>query len=240
MKRAIIIDDVENARIGLRQDLEDYCPEVEVAGMADGVVSGARMIRALKPDVVFLDIHMKDGTGFDLLDIAEPLDFALIFTTSSDTHAIQAFRFSAIDYLLKPIDIVQLQEAVAKVTAPSSHSLELLKSNLEGKVERLALNSQDRVDVVVISDIIRLQSHGSYTVFNMKDKSEIVVTKTLKEFDEMLRDKGFIRVHQSHLVNLAYIKSFLKNDGGSLLLKDGSTVDVSSRKRSEVMKSLGL
>lgn len=240
MKRAVIIDDVENARISLRKDLEDYCPSIQLVGEAGGVLEGMKVLKAHKPEIVFLDIHMKDGSGFDLLELYDQLPFAVIFTTSSDAHATRAFRFSAVDYLLKPIDIEELKDAVGRVDKLRAPQLGLLKSNLEGRLGRIVLNAQDRVDVVEVEAIVRLQSQGSYTVFHLRDKSQIIATKTLKEYDELLSPEGFIRTHQSHLVNSRFIRSFIKRDGGTLLLTDGSEVDVSSRKRSEVMRLLGL
>lgn len=240
MKRAIIIDDLENARISLRKDLEDYCPDVEIIGEADGVVSGARLIRAVQPDIVFLDIHMKDGNGFDLLEILGSTNFALIFTTSSDEHAIRAFRYSAVDYLLKPIDYEQLQDAVNRATRMPDTTLNLLRGNLSGQNRRIALNSQEKVDVVDLDDIIRLESSGAYSVFHLRDGGQIIVTRTLKEYDELLSRDGFIRVHQSHLVNLKFIRSFVKTDGGYLKLTTGHDIPVSSRKKSDVMRELGV
>jgi two-component system LytT family response regulator len=240
MKRALIIDDLENARIGLRKDLEDYCHDVVVVGEADGVISGAKQIRACQPDVVFLDVHMKDGDGFDLLDIVGSVDFALIFTTSSNEHAIRAFRYSAIDYLLKPIDCDQLQQAVARATRTSAERLDLLRANLGNAPKRLALNSQERVDIVDLNDVVRLESSGSYTTFYLTDKRSLVVTRTLKEYDELLSDGEFIRVHQTHLVNVRFVRAFVKTDGGYLRLTDGKDIPVSSRKRAEVMRRLGV
>lgn len=240
MKRAIIIDDLENARISLRKDLEDYCPDVEIIGEADGVVSGARLIRAVQPDIVFLDIHMKDGNGFDLLEILGSTNFALIFTTSSDEHAIRAFRYSAVDYLLKPIDYEQLQDAVNRATRMPDTTLNLLRGNLSGQNCRIALNSQEKVDVVDLDDIIRLESSGAYSVFHLRDGGQIIVTRTLKEYDELLSRDGFIRVHQSHLVNMKFIRSFVKTDGGYLKLTTGHDIPVSSRKKSDVMRELGV
>ena len=237
MKKAVIIDDVENARISLRSDLEDYCEQIEVIGEADGVVSGARLLKEMKPDIVFLDIQMRDGSGFDLLEILPEIDFALIFTTSSDEHAIQAFRFSAIDYLLKPIDPDQLMEAVGKAEKMPSKRLEVLRSNLGG-TQRLALNSQDKIRIVELEEVVRCESHGSYTMFYTRDGESILVTKTLKEYDLLLSDLGFLRVHQSHLVNMKYIKEFNKSDGGQIVLKDRTDIPVSSRKKTVVMRAL--
>lgn len=237
MKRAIIVDDVENARISLRKDLEDYCSNIEIVGEADGVVAGAKIIKELKPDILFLDIQMNDGSGFDLLEIIGEVDFKVIFTTSSNEFAIKAFKFSAVDYLLKPVDPLELQDAVEKAGG-SSNQLETLKYNMDSGLERLALNSQDKIKIVKVSDIVRCESSGSYTLFYMNNNEEVLVTKTLKEYDALLSEHGFIRVHQTHLVNLDYIKEFIKSDGGYLMLSNGNDIPVSSRKKSEVMKFL--
>jgi two-component system, LytTR family, response regulator len=237
MKTAIIIDDLQSARETLKQDLLDYCPDVELIGEADGVVSGAKLIKETQPDIVFLDIQMNDGSGFDLLEILPEVNFTLIFTTSSDEFAIKAFKFSAVDYLLKPIDPEELQDAVEKADG-SSGSLETLKYNMNFGAKRLALNSQDKIKVVQIPEIIRCESSGSYTMFFMTDGEQILVTKTLKEYDKLLGDHGFLRAHQSHLINLDFVKEFVKVDGGFILLKDKTEIPVASRKRSLVMKVL--
>jgi two-component system LytT family response regulator len=238
MKKAIIIDDLSIARDTLKQDLTDYCPDIEIIGEADGVVSGAKLIKEVNPEIVFLDIQMNDGSGFDLLEILPSINFKLIFTTSSDEYAIKAFKFSAVDYLLKPIDPEELQEAVKKSASSDDIIYETLKKNMGEGPKRLALNSQDKIQVVKISDIVRCESSGSYTLFFIEGGDQILVTKTLKEFDNMLCDQGFVRVHQSHLVNLDYIKEFVKVDGGFLVLKNKHEIPVSSRKRSLVMKVL--
>jgi len=239
MLKAVIIDDLENARITLKQDLEDYCPEVEVIGEAEGVVSGAKAIKELNPDIVFLDIQMNDGSGFDLLEILPDINFKLIFTTSSDSYAIKAFKFSAVDYLLKPLDPEELMSAVKKASQGNSDSINTLKHNMSNGLNRLALNSQDKIKVVKISDIIRCESSGSYTLFYTRAGDQILVTKTLKEYDALLSDYGFVRVHQSHLVNTECIKEFVKTDGGYLVLDNKKEIPVSSRKKSTVMKVLG-
>ncbi len=237
MKTALIIDDVENARISLRKDLTDYCTEIEDIFEADGVVSGAKAIKEHQPDIVFLDIHMGDGNGFDLLELLPEINFKLIFTTSSDEHAIQAFKFSAVDYLLKPVDPGELQGAVKKA-AGTNGSIEALRKNIGGQIERLALNSQDKIKVVKVPEIVRCESTGSYTLFFMSSGEQVLVTRTLKEYDALLSAQGFIRVHQSHLVNLDYIQEFVKIDGGHLVLSNKAEIPVASRKRSLVMKVL--
>lgn len=235
MIKAVIIDDIQEAITVLTSDLQTYCKNIEVIGSANGVVSGAKKIKELKPDLVFLDIQMPDGTGFDLLEIIGEADFKLIFTTASDEFAIKAFKFSAIDYLLKPIDPDDLMKAVEKVEHqhnPTSR-LELLKGNLENQ-KKIALNTVDKIHIVQIEDVIRLESDINYTRFYFKDGSKLMVTKTLKEFDKMLSDHSFIRIHQSHLVNTSFIKEYTKQDG-KLVLKNGDRISVSSRKKSTLM-----
>jgi len=235
MIKAVIIDDIQEAITVLTSDLQTYCKNNEVIGSANGVVSGAKIIKELKPDLVFLDIQMPDGTGFDLLEIIGEADFKLIFTTASDEFAIKAFKFSAIDYLLKPIDPDDLMKAVEKVEHqhnPTSR-LELLKGNLKNQ-KKIALNTVDKIHIVQIEDVIRLESDINYTRFYFQDGSKLMVTKTLKEFDKMLSDHSFIRIHQSHLVNTNFIKEYTKQDG-KLVLKNGDRISVSSRKKSTLM-----
>lgn len=241
MLKAVIIDDVQDARETLKADLTTYCPEIEIIGEADGVVTGAKLLKEQKPELVFLDIQMKDGSGFDLLEILGTAGFKTIFTTASDSYAIKAFRFSAVDYLLKPIDPDELLEAVKKFkesTREEKPALDLLKDNLSKKLKkqsRIALSTQEKIHVVKISDIVRCESSVNYTTFYFNNGNKLLVTKTLKEFDDLLADHNFIRVHQSHLVNAEYIKEYVKTDGGYLVMQDGSNVAVSSRKRATVM-----
>lgn len=240
MIKAVIIDDLEEARDTLKADLKDYCPQVEITGEADGVVNGAKLLRQEKPDVVFLDIQMQDGSGFDLLEIVPSDELKIIFTTASDAFAIKAFRFSAVDYLLKPIDPDELKAAVRKLekeNATPKESLNLLKEGIatQKKMSRLALNTMEKIHITEIDNIVRCESNVNYTMFYFADGKKLLVTKTLKEFDELLRDHQFIRVHQSHLVNAAYLKEYVKTDGGYLVMKDGSDVPVSTRKKNEVL-----
>ncbi len=239
--RAIVVDDIEKFRGNLIQDLNDYCPNVEVVGTADGVVSAAKEIKTLKPDVVFLDIQINQGTAFDLLEILGEVDFKIIFTTASDEFAIKAFKLSAIDYLLKPIDIDELKAAVSKLKVDNVDDYELLQSNIKEEDKsnkRLALHSQDKIEIVEIGNIIRCESNMNYTQFFFKDGSKMLVTKTLKEFDKMLSGFGFYRVHQSHLINIDHLKEYIKIDGGYLKMLDGSSVPISTRKKSAVLKLL--
>jgi two-component system, LytTR family, response regulator len=244
MMKAIIIDDIEQARNTLKKDLEVYAPDVQVIGEANGVVEGAKLLKSIKPDVLFLDIQMQDGSGFDLLDILKEINFRIIFITASDAHAIKAFRYAAIDYLLKPVDPDELVTALKKLRdekVNESEKYKLLNDTLKNNSkihEKLALHTQDKIHIVNISDILRCESSVNYTEFHFSNAKKLLVTKTLKEFEDLLSDQGFYRVHRSHLINTKYIKEFVKTDGGYLIMNDGSNVPVSTRKRPEVMKML--
>lgn len=239
--RAVVVDDIQKFRKNLIQDLADYCPDIEVVGEADGVISAAKKINNLKPDVVFLDIQINEGTAFDLLSVLGDVKFKIIFTTASDEFAIKAFKISAIDYLLKPIDIDELKCAIAKLKIGNEDNYELLQSNIKEEDKsnkRLALHSQDKIEIIEIGNIIRCESNVNYTQFFFKDGTKMLVTKTLKEYDKMLTEFGFYRVHQSHLINIDYLKEYVKIDGGYLKMKDGSSVPISTRKKSSVLKLL--
>lgn len=241
---AIIIDDIEQARTTLKQDLKVYAQDFEVIGEASGVVEGAKLLKTTTPDVLFLDIQMQDGSGFDLLDLMNEINFKIIFITASDAHAIKAFRYAAIDYLMKPIDPDELTEALVKYRESNVNENDKYKflndrlKNHSRPNERLALHSQDKIQIVAIKDILRCESSVNYTTFFFEDGKQIVVTRTLKEFEDLLNEQGFYRVHQSHLVNTKAIKEYVKSEGGHLIMTDGTLIPVSVRKRPEVMKML--
>ena len=243
--KAVIIDDVAQARDTLREDLETYCTHLEIIGEADGVVSGSKLLKKVKPDVVFLDIQMQDGSGFDILEILPDINFQVIFTTASDAFAIKAFRFSAIDYLLKPIDPDELMDAVKKLamidkSISQNENFDLLLNTVKEKSlpKRLALHTLEKIHITEIEDIVRCESNGNYTTFFFADGQKLLVTKTLKEYDQLLSEHEFVRVHQSHLINASQIKEFVKVDGGYLVMRNGTKVPVSLRKKSNVMKLL--
>lgn len=244
--KALIIDDVPEARLTLRQDIEEHCPDLVVVGEAEGVASGIDAIKQKQPDVVFLDIEMGDGTGFDLLERIGEKSFQVIFTTGLDSYGIKAIKFSALDYLLKPVDPDELVKAVAKLTANKQgrgveDSLNLLLENLKGKSapKRIALHSIEKVHLISVDDIIRCESQGAYTIFYLRGGEQILATRNLKEFENMLEDQGFIRVHHSHLINFAYLKEYVKKDGGYAVMVDKSEVPVSTRKRNNLLDMMG-
>ena len=234
--KAIIIDDMPLAIASLQADLSDnHEQDVVVIGTASGVMEGAKLIKKLSPDMIFLDIHMGDGDGFDLLDIITDGSIKVVFTTASKDHAIQAFQFEAVDYLLKPVDPQLLTVAIQKVMALHQSSPDP-KASSTAVPTTIALNTQEEIRILNLVDIIRLEAMGNYTTFYTED-GKILVTKTLKEFEKVLSD-DFIRVHQSHLVNRQQIKAYVKTEGGYLKMKDGSDVPVSVRKKSYVMDLL--
>ncbi len=242
---AIIVEDMPQAAEALERDLAEHCPEVEVVGRAGSIVAAAKLLGQVKPDIVFLDILLGDGTGFDLLDIFPNLSAHVIFITASDEHALRAFRYAATDYLLKPVEAAELKQAVArarKKMAGTDESLQLLRDTIRRPADtlptRISLASQERIAVVEIADIIRCESDGNNTWFILATGEKIFVTRTLKQFEQLLEQHGFIRAHQSHLVQLNYIREFQKKDGGYLKLKNGELIPVSVRKRSEVLEML--
>jgi two-component system LytT family response regulator len=242
--KAVIIDDMLDAREVLAADLAKHCPEIEIIGQADSVVSGAKLLRNVKPDLIFLDILMGDGTGFDLLDIFPNMDAKLIFITASDEFAIKAFRFAAIDYLLKPLNTEELIQAVEKAKqqiSTSPESISLLKETINNPTQlptKISLHAQDKISVVDIDQIVRCESDGNNTIFVLADGDKIFVTKTLKSFDVMLAEHRFKRVHQSHLINIHFIQEYVRKEGGYLKMRNGDIVSVSVRKKAEVIEML--
>ena len=251
MLKAIIIDNELNARKSLSSDLLKFCPSVTVVGEAEGVESGIDLIKKAQPEIVFLDVEMDDGTGFDLLEKLKQkklqIDFHLIFTTAYEKYAIKAIKFSALDFLLKPVVVDELIAAITKAVARGARkvedaSLSALLNNIgkmdKGGPKHIVLTTADEAAVYKTDDIIKCESDRNYTKFYFSNDSPLLVSKTLKEFDDLLTDSGFERVHKSYLVNLSYVKKFIKTDGGYLVLKDGSTIPVSQRKRDSIMSKL--
>jgi len=236
--RAVIIDDIALARASLRVDIEDYCPEVELCGEADGVLSGLKLIKREKPELIFLDIHMTDGEGFDVLEILQNRDASVVFTTASEDHAIKAFQSDALDYLLKPIDPELLAKSVQKHIARKSIHDNTRDESVKAVSPRITLSTIDDLRIVDVNDIVRLQADGNYTTVFEVDGTKTMISKSLKEFEKQLIPYNFYRTHQSHLVSISKVKSYLKSEGGFLLMEDGSEVPVSVRKKAEVVAFL--
>ena len=245
MIRAIIIDDELRSRNVIRNILSSYCEDVEILAQAASVKEGVDCIRKYIPDAVFLDIEMPDGTGFDLLQQISDIRFHIIFITAFDQYAIKAIKFSALDYLLKPVEPHQLIDAVNKINKTPvnfdtiSHQISTLLKNRNG-IERIALPTLDGFKFISARDIIRCRSDNNYTNFFLNNGEKIIVTRTLKEYEDILSDLEFVRVHQSHLINIRYIDRYIKGDGGIIVMVDGSEVEVSRRRKDEFLRKLSL
>ena len=245
MVTSVIIDDEEKARHNLADMLRKHCPEIDLVGMAGGVESGLQLIQQQQPQLVFLDIEMVDGSGFELLARFGNITFEVIFVTAYDQYGLHAIKFSAVDYILKPIDRQLLVSAVAKAQTQIELKQEniRLRNLLHNTVQpnpnkRIALPFVDHIDFVEVKDIMHLEADGSYTRFYLGDGSSLLVSGNLKEYDELLFPHGFIRTHQAHLVNPNFIKSLLKSDGGCLKLVDGSNVPISRLRKADVIQVL--
>lgn len=252
MITAVLIDDDNNLRDGMKSILSRYAPEIAIIGEADSVESGTSLLLKSQPQVVFLDIHLGDGTGFDLLEKVSKvanLTYQIVFITAHEQYAIKAFRFSALDFLLKPVDPEELQKVIQKIknvigTNDNYGHIDLLLENIRKKVDnfkRIALSNSDGIHVFEVSDIIRCESEDNYTKFFIKNSKPILISKTLKEYEDLLTEHGFERIHQSHLINLAYLKSYIKKDGGYVVMADNSNLPISQRKKDrlqEILKTL--
>lgn len=247
MIKAVIIEDEEKARSNLMQILNEYCNNVvEVVDAQDSVKSGILAIQQHNPDLVFLDVQMQGETGFDLLEQIDKINFEIIFTTAHNEYAVRAFKFSAIDYLLKPVDIDELINAVAKTGEKirqhaTKERYELVIENLKGQqstFNKIALPTAEGLIFVQVAEIIRCESEDNYTHFFLVDGERILVSKTIKYFEELLTDQDFFRVHQSHLININHIKEYHKGEGGYAIMSDDSAVIVSRRKKEAFLKRL--
>lgn len=244
MLRTIIIDDESRARSALKQEIELNCPEIELVGEADSIASALALIRDAEPELIFLDIQLRDGLGFTVLDRTGTDAFSIVFTTAYSEYALKAFKTNAADYLLKSIDSDELKQAVHKVlqirnqrqlTAGILPTSEALNQKQQKKI---ILQSSDGVHILLIADILRCNSYGNYTFVFLKDGAKILVPRMLKEIEENLAGLGFERVHHSHLINLDHVRSFRNKEGGVAVMSDGSEVPVSMRKKSAFLEQL--
>jgi len=233
----IVDDDVKNIRI-LKGLLEEFCPQVKVIGEAEGIDEGVALIQSVKPALVFLDIEMPYGNGFELLDRLMPVDFEVIFITAFDNYAIKAFKYYALDYLLKPVNIKELLIAVDKVNreikAKDSLKLQQFLDKLRPEwteKQKIAIPGIDGLTFVDIKEVVRMESIGNYTQIFLLNNKKITTSKSLKEFEEMLPESVFFRVHTSHLVNLNYIKRYYKGRGGYIVMDDETRIEVATRRK---------
>ncbi len=244
MVNAVIIDDEAHLREMISNMLVDSFPEINIAGEADSVSSGIEIIEKTSPDLIFLDIEIKEGEGFDILKKVKNRSFKIIFITAFNDFAIKAIKFSAIDYILKPIDQNEFVSAVKRALA------EIEKPILQKQIEnffdnfhslqnkKLVLRTSENIHIVNVNDIVRCESDNSYTTFFINDGEKVMVSKSIKEYTELLNEYGFIRPHQSHLVNLNFVSRLDKTDGGFLIMKDGNEIPVSTRRKQNLLQIL--
>lgn len=243
MLRAVVIDDIEVIRKKNIDVIKSNCLNISIIGEAENVENGVRLIKQLAPDLVFLDVEMTDGTGFDLLQRLKPINFKVIFITGYEDFAIRAFRFSAIDYLLKPLDPLELVDAVKKAEESLSNEVSNLKfntlfANLERPkdLQKMILKTADKIYSVNIQDIVSCESDKNYTTFHFINAPMLIVSSNLKEFERLLQPFNFYRTHQSHLINMLYFDYFIKGDGGNtIIMKDKRNIPLSGRKKDEFL-----
>ena len=239
MIRALIIDDEEDAREGLRLSVEQYCPKVQLLAVCASPEEGLQAIQTHTPDLVFLDIQMPRMSGFDLLQQLPSVPFEVVFATAHDQYAIKAIRFSALDYLLKPVDIDDLMQAVRKVQQrleqkDSAYQYQSVLHNVQfrsEKIERLAVPSLEGIDFFALDDIVYCQADGNYTTLHLVGEERKLISKNLKDFEGLLATSGFCRVHHSSLINMQHVQKYVKGEGGYVILTDGHSVDISRRKK---------
>jgi two-component system LytT family response regulator len=239
MINAVIIEDEKKSMEVLQALVTANCPDVNIIGTADSVSSGLELVKKLSPNLIFLDIEMADGSGFDLLERLGSGNYSVIFTTASDAHALKAIKFSAIDYLLKPIDGDELKVACDKLKekTPNDASLENLRFLLQNfkqpsqQYSKITLPTGNAYEIVNVKDIIRCEADGSYTTFFLESKKKLLVSASLKHYEDLLPPEDFIRVHHHHLINMNHVVRYLKTDGGYAVMSDGTQIEISRRKK---------
>lgn len=243
--KAVIVDDEPAVRKTIASLLGESFSDITVCAAAGSVAEGYDAIMEHQPDILFLDVELPDGLGFDLLKKAFPVKFRTIFITGHQEYALDAIKVSALDYILKPIDQDELRSAVEKAREVINHEDEQMKmlalnENLQGKkvLKRVILKTAEALQLISVSDIIRAEADSNYTHFHLTGGKHIIVSRTIKEFESMLSGSGIIRVHQSHLVNLNHVDKYFKRDGGYLQLKDGSSIPVSPNLKQKVLQAI--
>jgi len=243
--KAVIVDDEAPVRNTIATLLKGNFPEITVCALTGSIAEGYEAVMKHQPDLLFLDVELPDGLGFDLLKKLSPVRFRTIFITGHQEYALDAIKVSALDYILKPIDLEELGAAIIKAREIFSHEEEQLKllalsENLAGKkvLKRIILRTVEALQLISVSDIIRAEADSNYTHFHLAGGKHIIVSRTIKDYDTMLSGSGIIRVHQSHLVNMNYIDKFIRKDGGYLLLKNNSSVPVSPNLREKVLQAI--
>ena len=247
MLTAVLVDDDESNLSSLKEKLRKHCPQVQVICICDSATKGIEVIDSVKPDIVFLDIEMPVMNGFVMLQQLMYKNFELIFTTAYDHYAIKAIRFSALDYLVKPIEIEYLKNAVHKAeekrnSAVPNPQLELLLEHLishQNTISRIAIPTTEGLQFISVTDIIYLEANTNYTHFFLINNKKYVVSRTLKDFEEVLPDDMFLRIHSAYLINKNFVERYIRGEGGHVVMTNGTELDVSKRKKTEFLKAIG-
>ena len=246
MITAIIVEDEAKGRKLLKEMITDHCYGINIIAEADDVDSARIVIEKNKPQIVFLDIELHNRTSFELLAELEGINFEIIFTTAYDHYALKAFKFCAIDYLLKPVDLKELRAAINRAESRIEKQnftkhFDVMMENLKNhnySQHQIALPNQEGLVFVKIADIVFCQSDGPYTSFFMKDKKTFVTSKNLKDYEDLLSEYNFFRIHNSHLINIAHLQKYVRGDGGHVIMSDGTLLNVSKRKKELFISSL--
>ena len=246
MITAIIIDDEASSRNALRQKLTNHCSDILIIAECENGEEGIKNIEEKKPGIVFLDVEMPRMNGFTMLQQLNNRDFELIFITAYDHYAIRAIKFSALDYLVKPVEVDDLKAAVEKAVQKRKHStgnerIDLLLQNLMNEKkehQRIAIPSMEGLQFISMDDIVHLEAQSNYTIIYLKDSYKLTVSKTLKDFEELLPPAIFIRIHHSYIINRNAVEKYIKGEGGQVVMKNGATLDVARRKKDEFMKAI--
>lgn len=237
MIKAIIIDDDPLVRELITKTIESYCPNVSIVASAENVQSGVSTINEFEPDLVLLDIKMPDGSGFDLIKHFDKPDFKVIFISGYMEYAIKGYKFGAIDYILKPIDEEELSLAINRaddvIRFEEKLNFKAMEENIKSlnKSDKIILKTSEHIHLINTIDIIRIEADGNYSTFFIEDGRKVIVSRAIKEWEEMLIDKGIHRIHKSHMININKLSYFDKSDSGDVIMSDGSVVPVASRKR---------
>jgi two-component system LytT family response regulator len=246
MIRTVLVDDeIDSIRV-LQKLLEAACPQVRIIGTANGVETALDLIQVERPDLVLLDIEMVQGNAFDLLNQLMPLDFQVIFVTAFDNYAIRAFKYSAVDYLLKPVDIDDLREAISRVREKPDEKdlakqMKVLLENvgmLQMTQQKMAIPTITGLNFIPVQEVVRFEAKGNYTTIFLANGEQILATRTVKDYEEILPENIFCRIHNSHIINLSRIQKYQKGRGGNVIMEDGSVIEVASRRREEFLRKL--
>ncbi|MBL0155006.1 MAG: response regulator transcription factor [Chitinophagaceae bacterium] len=248
MLHAILIDDEKNSRDALRKKIESYCPAITIVAECSNGLEGLDAIRDFRPEVVFLDIEMPHMNGFAMLEQVPDKNFHLVFTTAYNQYAIHAIRLGAFDYLVKPVDNAELKELVKRIeeqkSTTSQHErlqllVEQLSSGQKKPIQKIAVSTQEGLEILTVDEIQYMEAIGNYTQIYFTAGKPLLASRTLKEFEDLLQEEGFFRVHNASLVHLKYVKKYIRGDGGQVVLMNGQVLDVARRRKDELINLLG-